>query len=162
MIRKGQVRWLDKGELIGQRQFIHNLRRIRTTHSSACRRSAICNRTACLNLGGCGCGGNLQQYCCRRKECGYARIQRARKVCFVERKSDLARRTDRNTGRFAGDAAALAVGEQMNAKFVNQPFTHPETSTVLDCQRVAPERDLNGGRAAENRSYLRPPAVAPP
>ena len=25
MIRKGQVRWLDKGEVIGQRQFIHNL-----------------------------------------------------------------------------------------------------------------------------------------
>ena len=25
MIRKGQVRWLDKGDVIGQRQFIHNL-----------------------------------------------------------------------------------------------------------------------------------------
>jgi hypothetical protein len=25
MIRKGQVRWLDKGEVIGQRQFIHGL-----------------------------------------------------------------------------------------------------------------------------------------
>jgi transposase, IS6 family len=25
MIRKGQVRWLDKGDVIGQCQFIHNL-----------------------------------------------------------------------------------------------------------------------------------------
>src|ERR1700733_618783 len=25
MIQKGQVRWLDKGDVIGQRQFIHNL-----------------------------------------------------------------------------------------------------------------------------------------
>jgi transposase-like protein len=25
MIRKGQVRWLDKRDVIGQRQFIHNL-----------------------------------------------------------------------------------------------------------------------------------------
>jgi len=25
MIRKGQVRWLDKGDVIGQRQFIHHL-----------------------------------------------------------------------------------------------------------------------------------------
>jgi IS6 family transposase len=25
MIRKGQVRWLDKGDVVGQRQFIHNL-----------------------------------------------------------------------------------------------------------------------------------------
>jgi hypothetical protein len=25
LIRKGQVRWLDKGNVIGQRQFIHNL-----------------------------------------------------------------------------------------------------------------------------------------
>jgi hypothetical protein len=25
MIRKGQVRWLDKGDVIGHRQFIHNL-----------------------------------------------------------------------------------------------------------------------------------------
>jgi len=25
MIRKGQVRWLDKGDVIGQRQFIHGL-----------------------------------------------------------------------------------------------------------------------------------------
>src|SRR5580658_443232 len=25
MIRKGQVRWLEKGDVIGQRQFIHNL-----------------------------------------------------------------------------------------------------------------------------------------
>ncbi len=25
MIRKRQVRWLDKGDVIGQRQFIHNL-----------------------------------------------------------------------------------------------------------------------------------------
>jgi transposase-like protein len=25
MIRKGQVRWLDKGDVMGQRQFIHNL-----------------------------------------------------------------------------------------------------------------------------------------
>jgi len=25
IIRKGQVRWLDKGDAIGQRQFIHNL-----------------------------------------------------------------------------------------------------------------------------------------
>lgn len=25
MIRKGQVRWLDKGDVIGQRQFIHTL-----------------------------------------------------------------------------------------------------------------------------------------
>jgi transposase-like protein len=25
MIRKGQVRWLDKGDVTGQRQFIHHL-----------------------------------------------------------------------------------------------------------------------------------------
>jgi hypothetical protein len=25
MIRKGQVRWLGKGDVIGQRQFIHKL-----------------------------------------------------------------------------------------------------------------------------------------
>jgi len=25
MIRKGQVRWLAKGDVVGQRQFIHNL-----------------------------------------------------------------------------------------------------------------------------------------
>jgi len=25
LIRKGQIRWLDKGDVVGQRQFIHNI-----------------------------------------------------------------------------------------------------------------------------------------
>jgi len=51
MIRKGQVRRLDKGDVSGQRQFIHNLFGNRCVELgeltlTACRHSAICNRTA--------------------------------------------------------------------------------------------------------------------